>query len=216
NLPLYAEAFKKWADLIIKNGVPFNNWNLIEARFVAVIALVLENNTAYADGRGCQYYLDQILNKTSERQWALTELIKKGYDPHTGIWYESPGYSQVVINEFMQLVTLLDRVLDIDLLEQLPILKKAVLSTAQYLMPNGYAISFGDSHYGQLSTAPATQVVMNAQKHHKAEQEEQFTQMIKMLERFSTPLADRGNSSPSGDGGGGRNAGNNSPLGDGG
>ncbi len=181
NMSIYAGAFKKWADLIIKNGVPFNNWDLIEARFVAYIALILENNGAYADGRGCQYYLDQILNKTTVRQWSLTELIKKGYDPNTGIWNESPGYSLGVINDFMQFVTLFDRVLNFDLLEQLPILKKAVLATAQYVMPNGYAVSFGDSHYGRLSTSPAQQVVLNAQKNNKKEQEELFTKMVKML-----------------------------------
>lgn len=178
---LYADAFKKWADLIIKNGVPFNNWDLIEARFVAYIALVLENNNAYADGRGCQYYLDQILNQTAVRQWSLTELIKRGYDPNTGIWAESPGYSQVVINDFTDFVSLFDRVLNFDLLEQLPILKKAVLATAQYLFPNGYAVSFGDSHYQRLSTIPAQQVVINAQKNHKPEQEELFTRFIKMI-----------------------------------
>lgn len=181
NMSIYAGAFKKWADIIIKNGVPFNNWDLIEARFVATVALILENDNEYADGRGCQYYLDQVLNKTSIRQWSLTELIKRGYDVNTGIWAESPGYSQMVIGEFMQFVTLFDRVLNFDLLDQLPILKKAVLATAQYLMPNGYAVSFGDSHYGRLSTEAAKQVVMNAQKNNKVEQEELFTRFIKMV-----------------------------------
>lgn len=182
NMSIYAAAFKKWADLIIKNGVPFNNWDLIEARFVTTIALILENNSTYKDGHGCQFYLDQVLNKSVVRQWSLTELIKKGYDPNTGIWFESPGYSQVVINEFMQFVMLFDRVLNFDLLEQLPILKKAVLATAQYLMPNGYSISFGDSHYGRLSAGPAQQVVMNAVRYNKAEQEKIFTAFIKMLQ----------------------------------
>ncbi len=27
--------------------------------------------------------LDQVLNKTSVRQWSLTELIKRGYDANT-------------------------------------------------------------------------------------------------------------------------------------
>lgn len=181
NLSIYADAFKKWADLIIKNGVPFNNWDLIEARFVTTIALILENNSTYKDGHGCQFYLDQVLNKSAVRQWSLTELIKRGYDPNTGIWFESPGYSQVVINEFMQFVMLFDRVLNFDLLEQLPILKKALLATAQYLMPNGYSISFGDSHYGRLSAGPAQQVVMNAVRYNKAEQEKLFTAFIKLI-----------------------------------
>ena len=181
NMSIYAAAFKKWADLIVKNGVPFNNWDLIEARFVTTIALILENNTTYKDGHGCQFYLDQVLNRSAVRQWSLTELIKRGYDANTGIWFESPGYSQVVISEFMQFVMMFDRVLNFDLLEQLPILKKAVLATAQYLMPNGYSISFGDSHYGRLSAGPAQQVVMNARKNNKPQQEELFTRFIKMV-----------------------------------
>lgn len=189
-MSLYADAFKKWADLIIKNGVPFNNWDLIEARFVANIALVLENNNNYADGRGCQYYLDQILNQNAVRQWSLTELIKKGYDPNTGIWGECPGYSVNVMNDFMNFVTLFDRVLNFDLLEQLPILKKAVLATAQYLLPNGYVVSFGDSHYYRLSTSPAQQVILNAQKNNKREQEELFTRFIKMIKSLSASSGD--------------------------
>jgi len=181
NLPIYGDAFKKWADIIIKNGVPFNNWDLIEARFVATVALILENNSVYKDGRGCQYYLDQVLNRSVVRQWSLTELIKKGFDSNTGIWCESPGYSQMVVNEFMQFVTLFDRVLNFDLLEQLPVLKKAVLATAQYLLPNGYSVSFGDSHYGRLSTGPAKQVVMNARRYNKMEQEVLFTRFIKTV-----------------------------------
>jgi hypothetical protein len=152
---------------------------------VANIALILENNKTYKDGRGCQFYLNQVLNKTSVRQWSLTELIKRGYDPNTGIWCESPGYSQMVMHEFMQFVMLFDRVLNFDLLEQLPILKKAVLATAQYVMPNGYAVSFGDSHYGRLSTGPAWQVVMNAQKYNKNSQEELFTSFIKMVQELA-------------------------------
>jgi len=183
---LYAESFKKWADLIIKNGVPFNNWDLIEARFVAYIALILENNNAYADGKGCQYYLDQVINQTSIRQWSLTELIKRGYDSNTGVWAESPGYSQNVIGDYMSFVSMFGRVLNFDLLEQLPILKKVVLATAQYLLPNGYMVSFGDSHYGRLSTVPAQQVVINAQKNNKPQQEEQFTRFIKMLNNESS------------------------------
>lgn len=31
---LYAQTLQKWADLIIMNGVSFNNWNLLEANFI--------------------------------------------------------------------------------------------------------------------------------------------------------------------------------------
>ena len=38
-MDLYAAAFKKWADNIIDNGVPHNNWNLIQGYYVFNIGL---------------------------------------------------------------------------------------------------------------------------------------------------------------------------------
>lgn len=61
-MDIYASAFKKWAENIIANGVPHNNWNLMQARFVMDIALILEGNSYYADGKGREYYIDYIIN----------------------------------------------------------------------------------------------------------------------------------------------------------
>ncbi|WP_114782951.1 heparinase II/III domain-containing protein [Botryobacter ruber] len=178
---VYDEAFKKWADIIIQNGVPHNNWNLMQADFVAHIALVLQDNNAYKDGKGTQFYLDQILNRTTLRQWALTDLVNKGFDANTGFWNESPSYSTMVVNDFSKFVTLFDRTLNFDLLPSLPIVPKAVTATAQYLWPNGYMVGFGDTKYVGLPTAGMQQLILNAQKHQKKEQEEQFTRMYKMV-----------------------------------
>ncbi|WPV00683.1 heparinase II/III family protein [Mucilaginibacter sp. cycad4] len=179
-LPVYAVTFKKWADLIIKNGVPFNNWDLIEAKFVADIAIILENDNQYADKRGCQYYLDQILNKTSTRQWSLTTLLK-GYDPVMAIWGECPGYSQNVIADFTGFVNLFDRTLHTDLLKQIPVLPKAVLAYAQYLYPNGYIVGFGDTHYGKLRTDAISDLIRNARVNNKAGQEAIYSRMLKTM-----------------------------------
>jgi hypothetical protein len=179
-LPVYAVTFKKWADLIIKNGVPFNNWDLIEAKFVADIAIILENDNQYADKKGCQYYLDQILNKTYTRQWSLTTLLK-GYDPVTAIWGECPGYSQNVIADFTGFVNLFDRTLHTDLLKQIPVLPKAVLAYAQYLYPNGYIVGFGDTHYGKLRTDAISDLIRNARVNDKPSQEAVYSRMLKTI-----------------------------------
>ena len=65
-----AGAFKKWADNIIANGVPHNNWNLMQARYVMDIGMILEDNRCYADGKGREYYIDYVLNRSSIRQWS--------------------------------------------------------------------------------------------------------------------------------------------------
>jgi hypothetical protein len=179
-LQTYAVTFKKWADLIIKNGVPFNNWDLIEAKFVADIAIILENDSYYEDKKGCQYYLDQILNKTYTRQWGLTTLLK-GYDPVTAIWGECPGYSQNVIADFTGFVNLFDRTLHTDLLKQIPVLPKAVLAYAQYLYPNGYIVGFGDTHYGKLRTDAISDLIRNARINNKPGQEAVYSRMLKTI-----------------------------------
>ena len=180
-LPLYVETFKKWAEQQIKNGVAYNNWNLMEARNILSIGSILEDNSKYKDGKGRQYYIDQVLNQSSERQWSLKKVMSTGYDSLTGLWNESPGYSMGVLGDFTGFVSFFDQQFNKDILPQLPLLEKAVLAIAQYLFPNGYASSFGDSHYRRVSTSPAMEMIANARKNNKAKQEERFTRYIKTI-----------------------------------
>lgn len=78
---LYEAAMKKWAENIIANGVPHNNWDLCQAEFITDIALVLRSNKDYADHKGREYYLNYIQNTSSIRQWSMGRLINFGYDP---------------------------------------------------------------------------------------------------------------------------------------
>lgn len=48
-MDIYAGAFKKWADNIIDNGVPHNNWNLMQARYIMSIGMILESDASYPD-----------------------------------------------------------------------------------------------------------------------------------------------------------------------
>ncbi len=172
---LYEAAFRKWADNIMANGVPHNNWNLIQAQFVLRIALILNDDNAYADGRGRRFYLNGILNESSVRQWSLGRLIDFGFDPETGIWKESPGYATMVLSEFSSFIRLVDEVLDVDLVAAYPILDRAMRNVPQYLFPNGLAVAWGDSHYGRLRTDFFPRMVAHAQHHGNREQETFFT-----------------------------------------
>lgn len=184
-LPIYADAFRKWIDVTIRNGVPFNNWDLIEAQFVAAVALVLDDDSAYANRRGAQYYLNAILNENVTRQWSIRKLAARGFDAQTGIWYESPGYSMNVVYDFIELFNGLDRVLGTDLLQDIPVMHKAALSMAQYAFPNGMTVSWGDSHYGSFQTRAAWQMVINARMHHRRDQEVLFTGLIRYFDSLS-------------------------------
>lgn len=181
-MPIYAAAFKKWAENIIANGVPHNNWNLMQARFVMNIALVLDNNDRYADGKGRQYYIDYVVNQSSIRQWSLKKLAAYGYDANTGIWAECPGYSGVVLNDYANFTYLFDHNLQQDLTKELPVIPLAVSSSMQYLFPNRMICGFGDTHPSYLNTKPVVRMIQNAQLNGKQEQEEYFTALLKCLD----------------------------------
>ena len=158
-------GFKKWAENIIANGVPHNNWNLFQADFIVKIALVLQDNQAYADGKGKQYYLDYIVNQNSIRQWSMNKLIDFGFDAHSKTWYESPGYSTTVLSSICDFANMLDEKAGIDLFKQRPILTEAVKTSAEYLFPNRMIAGFGDTHPGYLNTGGINQVLKYATRH---------------------------------------------------
>ena len=158
-------GFKKWAENIIANGVPHNNWDLFQADFIIKIALVLQDNQAYADGKGKQYYLDYIVNQNSIRQWSMNKLIDFGFDAKSKTWYESPGYSTTVLGSICDFANMLDEKAGIDLFKQRPILKEAVKASAEYLFPNRMIAGFGDTHPGYLNTGGINQVLKYATRH---------------------------------------------------
>ena len=158
-------GFKKWAENIIANGVPHNNWDLFQADFIVKIALVLQDNQAYADGKGKQYYLDYIVNQNSIRQWSMNKLIDFGFDANSKTWYESPGYSTTVLSSICDFANMLDEKAGIDLFKQRPILTEAVKTSAEYLFPNRMIAGFGDTHPGYLNTGGIDHVLKYATRH---------------------------------------------------
>ena len=158
-------GFKKWAENIIANGVPHNNWDLFQADFIVKIALVLQDNQAYADGKGKQYYLDYIVNQNSIRQWSMNKLIDFGFDAKSKTWYEAPGYSTTVLGSICDFANMLDEKAGIDLFKQRPILKEAVKTSAEYLFPNRMIAGFGDTHPGYLNTGGINHILKYATRH---------------------------------------------------
>lgn len=158
-------GFKKWAENIIANGVPHNNWDLFQADFIMKIALVLQDNQAYADGKGKQYYLDYIVNQNSIRQWSMNKLIDFGFDAKSKTWYEAPGYSTTVLGSICDFANMLDEKAGINLFKQRPILKEAVKTSAEYLFPNRMIAGFGDTHPGYLNTGGIDHILKYATRH---------------------------------------------------
>lgn len=165
NIKLYDAAFKKWAQNIIDNGVPHNNWNLFQADFIMKIALILGDDKDYADGKGRQYYIDYICHKNSIRQWSMDKLIDFGFDKHSKTWYEAPGYSLGVIKTFTDLANRLDKYAGIDIFKQHPILIEAAETMPEYLFPNRMNVGFGDTHPNYLDTRTIDYILDYAGRH---------------------------------------------------
>ncbi|WP_372757413.1 heparinase II/III family protein [Mariniflexile sp.] len=178
---IYTTSLKKLAEIIIKNGVPDNNWNLHQANFVINIALVLDEDKAYTDGKGCQYYLNRVFNETEARQWSVTDVLDYGYDSN-GIWNESAGYGLSVAKGFTEMAIIIQEALGVDVMPFMPVIKQAVAIMPQYLYPNKSIVAFGDSHYSPLESEPFLDLVSNAQRFNKREQEEKFTSLIYILQ----------------------------------
>jgi len=180
-MDIYSTALKKWADNIIANGVPHNNWNLFQAIFIIKIALVLDDNDRYADGKGRGYYLDYILNKSSIRQWSLQKLADFGFDESTAIWAECPGYSSNVVCDYLDVARMLRRTTGIDLIKEIPVLGKAAAAMPQYLFPNMMICGFGDTHPGYMRTSGLLRMIEYAQETNDKDLETFFTSLARSV-----------------------------------
>jgi len=149
---IYEAAFKHWADIIEQNGVPHNNWDLMQARYIFNVGQILKPNSAYADGKGQEHYFAIVETGQSIRQWSLKTLTEYGYDQDNGIWCECPGYSQVVLGDLAEFVRLYREQLGRDLTQQLPIIVKAAHNNVEYLFPDSMTIGFGDTHPSRLKS----------------------------------------------------------------
>lgn len=181
-LPIYAEAFKKWIDFSLSNGVPHNNWNLHKSKFILRVAMVLEDNNHYADGKGREYYIDYILNKNSARHWSFQRFLAYGYDMENGVWNECPGYAQGVTRDLTNFIRDYDLMFNQNLLPYAPVMYKAVEMIPQYLFPNNMITAFGDTYYGGINTEAMSDMIRLAQKYSNRKSEEIFTSMYKFFE----------------------------------
>ncbi|MFR9521579.1 MAG: hypothetical protein SNI51_02525 [Rikenellaceae bacterium] len=183
NIANYEVTFKKWVELIVKNGVPQNNWNLHQANIILKAAMVLQDNAEYSDGKGREYYIDAILNVTTPRQWSFGKLINWGYDSQNGIWAECPGYSQGVTNATMEFIHNFNSSFDTNILPYFPVMEKAVDVLPQYMFPNGHTVGFGDTNYGAISSEPIKYMISIAQETGDKESEAKYTSLLRMFDK---------------------------------
>lgn len=150
DLATYQAALKKWAEVQIANGVADNNWDIMQLNNILDVAVVLEPDSSYADGKGRGHYLDVVMNRSSVRNLSVRDLCAKGFDQDAGTWWECPGYSLVTLKDLAKFAAKIRDVAHIDLYDDIPVLKKAFAAAGEYLFPDGMTIGFGDTHPSPL------------------------------------------------------------------
>lgn len=182
-IDIFEQVFKKWIDITIKNGVPHNNWNLHQANIILSVAMILDDNRHYADAKGREYYINQVLNVTVPRQWSVSRLMEYGYDFNNGVWNESPGYAHSVTREFMHFILQFDNSYQANILPHVPVMYKAVDVLPQYLFPNGQICAFGDGYYSELNTSAIADMIRLTQKYGDTENEQKYTAMYRLFDK---------------------------------
>ncbi len=180
NLDNSIAVFQKWGDQIIDKGIPDNNWNLFQARFLTYIGLVLEGNETYKNGKGREYFLDHTFKTSTDRQLSIEESLLV-YDFETGMWPESPSYSVHVITTLLRILTLLDNATNQNEFLNYPIIEKAALASFQYLFPSGYTLGFGDSDHKILPPENFELLIANYQKYNNSEKEELIATLLEEM-----------------------------------
>ncbi|MCG1037448.1 heparinase II/III domain-containing protein [Polaribacter sargassicola] len=172
-----AAVFQRWGDQIIEKGIPDNNWNLFQARFLTYVALILDENKAYQNKKGREYFLEYTFNTSTARQLSVKESLLV-YDQKSGIWPECPSYSVHVITTLLDIFTLLDNATNRNELSNFPMIEKAALASFNYLFPSGYLLGFGDSGHKSIPPENFELLISNYRKYQNKEKEENITNLL--------------------------------------
>lgn len=139
-------VFKRFIDIGFVRGGKSGNWNVNGWNIMLRPILALEDNDFYPDGKGRSYYLHFLTTESTPYHDAIPEILKT-YNPVTGLWPESPGYSFGTIAMLLDFSSMLNRH-GIDIIAANPILYKAALAVFPWMDERANMIVFGDSRGG--------------------------------------------------------------------
>ena len=143
------EVFKRFIDIGLIRGGRSGNWNVNGWNIMLRPVLVLGNNEAYADGKGREYYLNFLVRESTPYHEAIPDILKS-YDPVTGLWPESPGYSFGIVQMLLDWSGPLKRA-GVDIIAGNPILQKAAMAVFPWMDDAANMVVFGDSRGGSAN-----------------------------------------------------------------
>lgn len=143
------EVFKRFIEIGFVRGGRDGNWNVNGWNVMIRPVLVLEDDSAYADRKGRNYYLNFLVKESTEFHEAIPGMLKN-YDAVTGLWPESPGYSFGTIDMLLDWAMQLKNN-GIDIVAGNPILEKAAMAVFPWMDDSANMVVFGDSRGGSAN-----------------------------------------------------------------
>lgn len=143
------EVFKRFINLGLIRGDKKGNWNVNGWNMIIRPILVLGNDNEYSDGKGKQYYLNFLLNQSTDYRASIPDFVNN-YDKVTGLWPEAPGYAFSTTQMVLEWSSLL-RNSGIDIIDKYPILNKAALAIFPWLDEKLNLVVFGDMRGGSAN-----------------------------------------------------------------
>lgn len=162
-------GIKKFADRVIENGLyGLHNWNQIQASKIAKCGLALQDNDAYADGKGSSYYMNVVVNAQEMapegkhwRQTGLIQVIEKGYHPETALPPELGSYGRGNASKILRVAWLLPEE-QRDKIYNHPVMKRVVFAQLQETYPSGYNVLVGVAGRGRVNSGAAELLLAHA------------------------------------------------------
>ena len=143
------------------------------------MGLALEDDAAYADGKGRQHYIAQFTTEKSRSQKGLKYVVPEKYDPVLGVWPEAPGYAFSVTNSILHLSQVIYNATGQDVIDDYPILQQAAVVVSQYLFPNGYTVGFGDTYHETPDVEAMEVLIARFRRKGNRESEQQVTNALR-------------------------------------
>jgi hypothetical protein len=139
-------VFKRFIEIGFVRGHKSGNWNINGWNCIMNAILALESNDYYPDGKGKEHYLEFYTRKSTPYHDALPDILKD-YDPVTGLWHESPGYSLSTVDMLVRMALPIYKAGQ-DTIGGNDRLKKAALAIIPWLDARGNMVVFGDTRGG--------------------------------------------------------------------
>ncbi len=172
-------GLKRMIQRVIDGGMREGNWNLNKARIIAYGALALEDDRAYADRRGREYFVNIVLNAQLPHQYGITHVIHHAFDEATAMWPEACGYGFGAAKDITLIASLTGNTAEGKAVLSDPILQRNVLAQANLTFPNGIAAGLGDTTDTRVNAEQLELLIAAARARGDAEMEGRFTSILR-------------------------------------